>query len=138
MSETWSSDNVMVNKEGESKSKYQQVLDELTGIQKNHFLNSEELVEIFDKKYATAGVVQILDEKGEPLMGLNGGARIEPIEFEKIDKHNKETHMKGLLYKYTMNPVDLVEKISKETALLEVAEREGSMLKKLVEESLEK
>jgi len=135
MSESWPNNNQGATQE--STSKYQQVLDELINIQKNHFLNSEELVEIFDKKFSEGDAVQLLDEKGEALMDLSG-KRVEPVEFTKIDRHNKEVYIKGLLHSFTENPVDLLKKISKETALLEVTERGGSKLKKFVEESSEK
>ena len=132
MNEIWSSGNVNKHKEGGDNSKYQQILDELVNIQKSSFFNSDELVEIFDKKFSESEVVQLLDEKGEALVDKNN-KRVEPVEFTKIDRHNKEVYIKGLLYSFTLNPVNLVEKVSKEMALLEVAEREGSNLKKFVE-----
>ena len=128
MNESYGEKEIGKRENGDS---YQRLLDELRNILKSHFLNSENLVEIFDGKFKEGDVVQLLDENGEALIGLDG-KRVEPVLFEKIDRHNKELYVRGLLYSFSLNSVDLREKLLGETKLLEVLEREGSQIKELI------
>jgi len=119
----------------ERKSLFGEIFNTVKDMYEKKFFSSKEMVEIFDKKYAHDGKIQLWDEKGKPIEGKNRD-RIGPIEFEKIERPDKEAHIRGLLYSFTLNPVDFVRKLSEETALLELAEGKGSNLKKLVEDEM--
>ncbi|MEI8174762.1 MAG: hypothetical protein WCG28_02305, partial [bacterium] len=87
---------------------------------------------VFNEKYKDSGVVQLLDAEGKALVDMNG-KRVEPVEFEKIDSHNKQAHIRGLLYGFTLNPVSLADNLSKETALLRVLKTNGIDLGQMID-----
>ena len=117
-----------------SLNKYSSLLKKMQEIHSNFTLTSDEMENVFNEKYKGNEVVQLLDEKGEALMDKSG-KRVEPVEFEKINKASKERHIRGLLYKFTLNQVDLVDKLSEETALLEALKQKGVDLEQMMVEA---
>ena len=123
--------------EKENSDKYFKLLEKIREIYGNFILDSSDMESVFDEKYKDAGVVQLLDEYGEALIGKDG-ERVAPVEFEKIDNHNKQAHIRGLLYKLTLNPVNLADNLAKETALLRVLKVNGEDLEHMIDECREK
>ncbi len=117
----------------ENSDKYSDLLKKVREIHGNFVLDSNDMETVFNEKYKDSGVVQLLDAEGQALMDMNG-KRVEPIEFEKIDSHNKQAHIRGLLYKFTLNPVSLADNLAKETALLRVLKTNGIDLEKMIDE----
>ena len=115
---------------------YQQILDKIREVYSTFVINSEEMRDIFDKKYANAGVVQLLDEQGQALrakLGSIEGERIEPKELREINSNAKERHIRGLLYILTQNPVDLTKRILQEKEILEVLKTKGVDIEGMIE-----
>ena len=121
---------VEIKKQGD---KYTQLLEKVKEIYGNFVLDSSDMENIFNEKYKNSGVVQLLDAQGGSLIGMDG-KRIEPVEFEKIDSINKQNHIRGLLYKLTLNSVDFVDKLSQETDLLRVLKVNGVDLERMIYE----
>lgn len=116
----------------QEKVTYQEILDGLKRVHNEFMLDSEEMVKVFNEKYANEGVIQLLDEKGEALKDKEGN-RIEPVLFEKIDDKSKQAHIRGLLYSLTQNPVNFTSKVLKEKEILEAVKTKGFDLKGMIE-----
>jgi hypothetical protein len=92
-----------------------------------------DLIEIFNTKYSnTDTIIPLLDESGNPVLDINDKRVM--LDFKKIDDFDKKRHIRGLVHSFDNNLVDYVLKLSKEKELLEVADKNGSSIKKLVDE----
>jgi hypothetical protein len=99
----------------------------------NLSFSDENLIEIFNNKYSnTDTIIPLLDESGNPVVDINDKRVI--IDFKQIDDFDKKRHIRGLVHSFDGNLVDYVLKLSKEKELLEVANKNGSNIKKLVDE----
>jgi len=114
-----------------SSDTYNRLLEQIREIYGNFVLDSGDMETAFNEKYKDAGTVQLLNEEGEALKDKVGN-RVSPIEFSEIGGHSKQAHMRGLLYKLTLNPVGLLDNLSKERALLRVLKVNGVDLGPLI------
>ena len=89
------------------------------------------MVQVFDKKFANEGIVQLLNEDGEPRVNLTE-KRLGPVEFDKIDDNSKGLHIRGIISFLAKNQVDLTSKILKEKELLKALKDKGLDLEVMI------
>lgn len=99
-------------------------------------LNENDLINIFNKKYSNNENFHgttLLDEDGQPVK-TKDEKRVLFTSLEDVNDFDKARHMRGLFKMFNENTNDYVNKLSKETATLDLFEEKGSNIKDMINE----